>query len=121
MQGSWFDFAAGDAVNPYTGKIYARYPFSAFWLVNGEECALSGAQKMNTFIAVPQASTICTMLYSSLHETLVGREMADKSIVEVLGFSNSLEASRVPEGQEAPSEVKDEKEAAQQAPSSVQV
>eukprot|EP00958_Prasinococcus_capsulatus_P024160 scaffold3740_cov322-Prasinococcus_capsulatus_cf.AAC.6 len=92
------NWSAGDAVNPYTGKVYARYPFSAFWLVNGAACALCGAQTMYTFIVVPLTSLVCTMVFSSLHVNLLGREGASRTICQTLHLAHIFEVSRVADG-----------------------
>jgi len=60
-------YDVGDAINPYTNKVYARKPWSAFWLVNGADCALCGTQTMVTFIVVPLVSAVATVLFSLLH------------------------------------------------------
>ena len=59
-------YDVGDAINPYTGKLYARAPWSAFWLVNGAECALCGEQTMVTFLVVPSVAGVCTVIFSLL-------------------------------------------------------
>mmetsp|Transcript_28017 Transcript_28017/g.62504 ORF Transcript_28017/g.62504 Transcript_28017/m.62504 type:complete len:576 (+) Transcript_28017:180-1907(+) len=55
-----------EATNPYTGEVYEEGPFAYFWLTNGYQCALCGSKTMVTFIVVPLASLVATLVFTKL-------------------------------------------------------
>lgn len=69
VMGSPAFYDSGEAVSPLTGKKYAPYPWSSFWLVTGDDdqvCALCGEQVLVYFIVAPIAGTFFTFFFSGL-------------------------------------------------------
>jgi len=75
VMGSPAFYDSGEAVSPITGKKYAPYPWSSFWLVTGDDdqvCALCGEQVLIYFIMAPCAGTFFTFFFSGFDLLLRG-------------------------------------------------
>eukprot|EP00756_Hemistasia_phaeocysticola_P025114 Hpha_TRINITY_DN15988_c2_g9::TRINITY_DN15988_c2_g9_i1::g.70409::m.70409 len=117
---SFYD--SGDAVNPFTGKKYAAYPFSSFWLVTGDSdqvCALCGEQVLVYFILAPVFGFLLTVFFSGI-DLMIRGERAKQPIVprDLWGMLPEIKEPEVPRKDSVVSlvEVAPEPEAPQDVP-----